>query len=346
MKSAVISLSHGDTVLGKALRRAIGVAKTAREAGWYWQDWRGYGAAMTWKGRRDYWTISSELIFQYHKLEKGMCLPPPHRFFGKDAANATLRLMREWRDAGLDLHHPVYRAALDTLQGYRARLDETPPPDSIGRDLIARIDAVLQDFDHRLAEATPITPRPVPDEAADTLRQIAEGRRSVRAFTGEPVDFALVEDAARTAQLAPSACNRQPCRIHFYDDRADIDGLLALQNGNSGFGHTIPLLAVVTADCGSFFGRLERIEPVLDAGLFLSPFLLALQAHGLSSCCLNWCVPPELDRKAHRIGRIPDAHQIVTFLAIGKAQPDVIVPRSHRRPIEDCLIRHTPLQPA
>ncbi|HEY0214485.1 MAG TPA: nitroreductase family protein [Paenirhodobacter sp.] len=341
MKAALKELTRKNLLASRLIFGAAEVVKKARGAGYYWSDFRRYGGAMTWRtGPRNYWKISSELIFQHHKLEKGMCLPPPLRFFGKDAANKTLELMAEWRAAGLGLDHPVYRAALDILKSYRARLDVTPPPADFGPGLIARIDQVLADFSAETSLPTPIIPAGMPQDAATSLHAIALGRRSVRAFDGQAVEFTLVEKALETAQLSPSACNRQPWRIHFYDKREDIDRLLALQNGNSGFGKTVPLLAVVTADCTSFFGAVERIEPILDAGLFLSTFLLALQANGLSSCCLNWCVAPDRDLKAHEVGKIPAEHQIVTFLAIGTHEAGIQVPRSHRRPLADCLVRH------
>lgn len=322
LKSALRELTRKSPAAARLIFGAAEIAKRAKGAGYYWADFRRYGRVMTWRtGRRDYWKISSELIFQHHKLEKGLCLPPPLRFFGQDAADKTLELMAEWRNAGLGLDHPVYRAALDILKAYRDRLDVTPPPTDFGPDLIRRIDAMLADFNPERSLPTPILPAQMPADAAASLHAIALGRRSVRAFDGKPVGFALVEKALTTAQLSPSACNRQPWRIHFYDRREDIDALLRLQNGNSGFGRTIPLLAVVTADCSSFFGMVERIEPVLDAGLFLSTFLLAMQANGLSSCCLNWCVPPDRDLKAHEIGKIPAEHQIVTFLEIGTHEP-------------------------
>lgn len=341
MKSAILALTRRNRLADAVLQRVRPTIHRIRGAGYYWRDFRHYGRAMEWRrGKRNYWKISSELIFQYHKLEKGLCLPPPLRFFGLDPARATIRLMKEWREAGLDVTHPIYRAALDILMAYRARLQVTPPSGVIAAELYPALDRVLQDYDAESAVTTPISPAEIPPQAAQILHALAEGRRSVRAFTGEPVDFRVVERAARIAQLSPSACNRQPWRVHFFEDRARIDALLRLQNGNSGFGQTIPLLAVLTADCSSFFGMIERIEPILDAGLFLSPFLLGLQANGLSSCCLNWCVTPDRDARAHEIGNIPDNHQIMTFLAIGKAVAGVQVPRSHRRPLQDCLIRH------
>ena len=295
-------------------------------------DWRGTG--------KQYWKLSSELIFQYHKLEKGLCLPGPKRFFGEIPARAVCRLMREWQSQGFPLDAPVYAAALEVLRGYRARLDMSPPPAAIAGSLIALVDERLQGLPRHDEVSTPMPVTPLGEGAFDLLQSLAVTRRSVRAFDGTPVDFSLVEKALRIAQLAPSACNRQPWRVHFYRTPETIAAMLALQNGNRGFDTTIPLLAVITADQTGFFDASERIEPALDSGLFLMSFLLALQSVGLSSCCLNWCVAPDRDRKGHAVGNIPANERIATFLAIGVAADGALVPRSARRALSDVVVMH------
>lgn len=309
----------------------------------YLYDFRTDRRHIGWKRHgADYWRLSSELIFYHHKLEKGLCLPSENqRFFGMDAAHATFRLMKEWRAVGLDTEAPVYRAAKEVLGAWRRQMDKLPPPEAARTELFGELDALAVSGLVQSAEfQTPIALRKAPDKAFEMLKALAESRRSVRNFTGEPVDFALVERAAAIAQLSPSACNRQPWKLHFYDDRARIDHLLTFQNGNRGFGHTVPLLAIVTAEYRTFFDSSERMEPVLDGGLFLMSFILALQAQGLSSCCLNWCVQPEVDRKGHEAANIPPSEKILTYLAIGKARDGTITPLSPRRPLTDVIHRH------
>lgn len=304
-------------------------------------DFQVRNRSMSWlRGSDPYWPLSSELIFQYHKLEKGLCLPPPHRFFGHSAVTATLALLDEWHRHKLPTDGTIYRSATEVLRAYRARLELIPPPDSIRKELVAEIDAVLAGTPPQETLKTPVRFQELPPAALTTLETIAAARRSVRHFTGEPVDFLLVERALSVAQLSPSACNRQPWRVHFYSKQDDIDKLLDLQNGNSGFRQTIPLLAVITADMRSFFDSSERIEPILDCGLFMMSFILALQSAGLSSCCLNWCVSPQHDRLGHFVGNIPDHHTIVSFLAIGRAAPGISVPRSSRRGLGDLFVLH------
>lgn len=289
----------------------------------------------------DYWKLSSELIFWFHKLEKGLCLPPGARmWFGRDAAENTLRLIGEWNHYSLPVGAPVYQAALGTLAAYRERLLHIEDDNASRLQLIAKISKTLSANELSPLYMTPLPISSSPVTGNQILRELCLSRRSTRNFTPEKVDIRLVEQAVSIAQLSPSACNRQPWKLHLYDQREDIEKMLSLQNGNSGFGHTIPLLGVMCCDLGTFFDSSERIEPILDGGLFLMSLLLALQSLGLSTCCLNWCVAPELDRRGHEVGNIPMQEKILTFLAIGHGAADAVVPLSGRRPLSDVIRLH------
>ncbi|CAN0627620.1 Nitroreductase domain-containing protein [Burkholderia multivorans] len=296
---------------------------------------------MRWKFvQHNYWKLSSELIFQYHKLEKGLCIPGKKRFFGAEPAFCTVRLVNAWGAAGYPTHDSIYVAALETLRAYRARLDVTPPPDDIAARLTGDIDACLANRPLVPAMTTPIPHTVVSPGTFDVLRDLCIARRSVRSYRERPVPTGEVKAAIAVAQLSPSACNRQPWRVHLYQDREKIDAMLALQNGNAGFGRYIQMLLVIAADSHSFFDGSERNEPYIDAGLFSMTLILALQARGLSSCCLNWCVAPETDLEAHRRGGIPENERIVMFLAVGYAADEAVVPRSVRRSIESLTVLH------
>lgn len=287
-----------------------------------------------------YWQKSSELLFQYHKLEKGMCIGGKPRFFGIDALRATCGLMREWQALGLSMDDPIYVGAVETLRGYKARLAVTPAPDNLKAEVAALLEERLAQTQPVASLSTPIPFDPVSEATPEALSSLLLHRRSVRDFADRPVERELVERAFQMAQLSPSACNRQPWRVHLYSDRAKIDEMLRLQNGNGGFGHTVPLLAVISTDCRTFFNATERAQGNLDAGLFLMSFLLALQTQSIASCCLNWCVTPTMDRRAHAAGNIPDHESIVTYLAIGYAKDDIHVPRSPRRAALSALVYH------
>lgn len=288
-----------------------------------------------------YGKLSHELIFQHHKLEKGLSLPPGGRkFFGAQACNEVLEILKRWKRAGHPVQAPVYQSSLAVLKAYRLHLNQLSSDNAQAKKLSASIGPFLNDLVFEDSYKTPVPLAPSPDGSFPVLQDLALARRSVRNFSEKAVERDAVIAAVKLAQLSPSACNRQPWKLHLFENNEQIRDLLALQNGNSGFGQTIPLLAAVTVDMESGFDPSERVGPVLDGGLFLMAFLLALQSQGISSCCLNWAVVPAQDRKGHLVSQIPKNERILTLLAIGYAAEDCIVPLSARRPLDDALLWH------
>lgn len=302
--------------------------------------------AMFWvPGSRSYRTLCASLLFQYHKLEKGLVMPGPRRLFGLEPAAAVIQHLERWHAAGHSRQDPIYLGALETLQAFHAHL-QRHRLDPDGR-IAPRVERFLAAHPARQPELA--TPRPLAALVTDggahaAFRSLAQRRRSVREFRPEPVPGELLAEAVALAQLAPSACNRQPCRVYPIRDEATRKAALALQNGNRGFGHLAPQVLVITADEAGFFDASERHQPYIDGGLFAMSLTLALTSLGVASCCLNWCVPPATDRAAHRLLGIPDSERIVMFMAIGFAPDDCHVPQSPRREPEQVLTQPVSLR--
>lgn len=321
-----------------AYRKKLQYLKTAF---YYLEDAKYSYRFMRWDRKDyDYWKLSSELIFLYHKLEKGLCIPGEPRFFGENPFFETVKLIDRWRVAGHSLEDPVYLGAMEALRAYRHRISVTPPPKEVEQRMRAVLDACLRDYSESPEHVTPRPAGSVDESREAYLKDLCVARRSVRSFSPRPVPIAAIRDATQVAQLSPSACNRQPWRVHVYEGRKNIDSMLELQNGNKGFGDTIPLLLVISVEASAFFDSSERNQPYIDSGLFTMSLLLALQAKGLSTCCLNWCVAPDVDRAGHRRGEIPDSERIVMYLAVGYAADDAFVPYSSRRDVESMITVH------
>lgn len=308
---------------------------------YYIYDIRHTYRAMHWPtGHKARQTLSSALLFQYHKLEKGLVMPGKRRFFGAEPADATMKMLNRWQAMDYDRNDPVYVGAIEALRGYRDRLHASAldPDDRI----VSRLDSFLSRCHEAYAALS--TPRKLPNvqvgncSAAEAFRALAEARRSVRDFLPDPVPEAVLREAIRIAQLSPSACNRQPWRVYLVTDAERKQQLLSYQNGNRGFGHLAPHIAIVTADEQCFFDASERHEPYVDGGLFSMSFILALSAEGVGSCCLNWCVPPVKDKSVHRLFDLPASQRIVMLIAIGYAPEECMVPRSPRRDSNAVLI--------
>lgn len=287
--------------------------------------------------RTEYAVLSAELLFQFHKLEKGFSMPNRRQVFGRTPAVATLDLLQRWRHNGFSTRDPVYQGAIECLRTYTRLSART----SEAQALFDRLDAELANHATPCtALETPMKPRVADGNSEVSFFNLMLARRSVRNFAERAVNQQDIMRAVQVALFSPSACNRQPWRVHVYSDGSSIRGMLALQNGNAGFGHTVPCLLVVTSTSSGYFDASERWQPYVDGGLFSMSLLLALQCSGISTCCLNWCVPPQTDEAAHRLGSIPPDEKIIMYIAAGYPVDDVLVPRSARRAPENVVNFH------
>jgi nitroreductase len=301
-------------------------------------DIRNVYRSMFWNAQADdKKTLAAELIFQYHKLEKGMCIPGPKRLFGLDPAAAVIKILERWSVAGHAESDPVFKGAIATLEGYVRHLQryELDPKGNVLPTVLAFLN-VRSGLENEFR--TPIQlPRVDSSVDLEGFMRLAHARRSVRSFATTPVPRSIIESAVTLAQLAPSACNRQPCRVYLLTDDALKASALSFQNGNRGFGHLAPVILIITADEQCFFDASERAQPYIDGGLFSMSLCYALTSAGLASCCLNWCVPPSNDIAVHSLIEIPESERIIMMMAVGYPSDDCIVPRSPRRALSEVL---------
>lgn len=283
--------------------------------------------------------LQAKLLFYFHKIEKGLCMPGKHRLFGLEVIPHIVDLVTTWESSGFSRNDPIYLGALNSLSAYAdcLKAEKLDPDDKIQStvsyflerrgfsELTADTPIVIEQ--HRLHGLVPF----------EKLKQLYELRRSTRDFDLKPVSKELVENAVQAAQLSPSACNRQPCKVYAIENENMKSILLSHQNGNAGFGHLAPLLLVITADADHFFGAIERNQPYVDGGLFTMSLLYALQTQGLATCCLNWCVTPKTDHEVHRLLGIPLSQKIVMYVAVGHPHQQTSVPKSHRKSLPSVL---------
>lgn len=275
-------------------------------------------------------------------------MPPPHRLFGLAVIPVVIDILKKWEDSGCGTVSPVYRGAISSLEAYRNRMRE------IGVDSSSKNWSDLESF---LAERALLTDCQKGD--ADTpllvtadeignaaclpqLENLYRVRRSFRNYSDRQVELSTIEEAIRLAQLSPSVCNRQASKVYVVSDKQTMLEALSYQNGNKGFGHMASKLLVVTSDLKSFVDATERNQPFVDGGLFSMSLVYALQAQGVVSCCLNWCVPAPTDKRFHDYSGIPDCERIIMFIVIGYPPERAFVPKSHRRNLSDVCLHGLP----
>ena len=274
----------------------------------------------------------AEIVMGYPVLEKGLTMPRRRLGFGRGAVVHLVNLINsfEKRFGGDD---PQVRHAVGVLRAYRELHRERPDP-------MPRLDAFLASHPDIPAADEPHVTREAFFAAKDApFPQFAASRHVCRHFAG-PVPMKTIESAVELAITAPSACNRQPARVHVIDDPALRDRIFAAQGGTRGFGADADKVLVVTSDLSSVRWGWERHDCYVNGGIFVMNLCYALHYFGVAHCILHWSVSPEVDRAAHEFLGIPANEAIVQVIACGMPPEEFDVAASPRLAVSDVLTRH------
>ncbi len=77
------------------------------------------------------------------------------------------------------------------------------------------------------------------------------------------------------------------------------------------------MIAVISSDLSAFYIADERNQPFLDCGMFAMNLMYAMNAAGLDSCALNWCLPSNKESKFMDLGLIPSNEVVSLVIAFG-----------------------------
>jgi nitroreductase len=264
-----------------------------------------------------------------HRLEKGILMRPRRLPFATDYIGETVSAFTtavEAQGGGVDPAEIAW--ASDVLAEYFSiHAGESAVEASRRRFEMVRVDpsqpALRIPYLRELDAPVPVS--------FDDLRALAMRRRSVRWFLPRPVERRLLDMALEVGTQAPTACNRQPFRFQFFDDPDLAREVIDIPFGLAGYGHQVPVVAVVVGQQRHFFDERDRHLIYIDASLAAMGFLLALETLGLASCCVNW---PDIDEKEVRMAKLlhlDSDERPVMLIAIGYPDPEGMVANSTKK---------------
>jgi len=284
--------------------------------------------------------LAYRLLIEAHTVEKGLALPAPRPLFGRDKIEYLLGALDQY-----DLNESYLPAqmALGALEAYKAfneRLGAASP--LLGRIQTALDNAKFAGLERR--GGTRIAPPSGPAAGGEELLRM---RASCRNFSSEPLSLEEVNSIVGLAQNAPSQCNRQSARAHFYQDDAKIQELLSLQRGARGFAERVRNLFVVTSELPAWGGPGQRQQLYVDGALFSMYLMLAAQSRGVASCPLNLALTSREERVLRRAANIPAFERVIMMVAVGRpAVAPLHVAHSPRRSVAEVLTLHGAFQTA
>lgn len=282
--------------------------------------------------------LQTKVIMLYHVIEKGLTMPNRRLWFGRDALTALIVLINRFEEKFGNEDQQI-RHAIGVAKDYYAlhvKTESAVPPDfeTCWAQLKAFVDA---------HEAIPATKQlhcrreSVYGKKNSPFPDFAHARCTIRHYA--PVDLPIqrIHEAVKLALTAPSACNRQYCRVHCLTDKSKIGELLAIQGGCRGFGDLADKLLIVTADLEGIDAPRERDDLFTNGGIFLMNLCYSLFYHEIAHCILNWSRTPQEDLAMRKLVQIRDSETVIAVLTCGVPPDEFDVAASPRKDIADVL---------
>lgn len=276
--------------------------------------------------------LQSDIIRLYHVIEKGLSMPEFRPRAGSNSVKQLHSSLQIWQgpcDTQISSAWKVLAAYRDRHLNLGIDISDIIPDDF----------KVPEQCDTTACGGVKPYHAPKPEEC-EAFFNVMRSRASIRNFDTKRIpEESILAHAVTTAMSTPSVCNRQTWKAHLYRGQK-AQNLLKFQNGNRGFGHTIPALFIITSDLSMFTGTSERYQAWIDGGMFSMSLLLALHAEGLGAVSLNWSVLNKRDQQLRKEAKIAGYERVIMLIGCGYPSRHLCVPVSTRRPTVDVFISH------
>ncbi len=167
------------------------------------------------------------------------------------------------------------------------------------------------------------------------FERVLLSRHSVRDFQDKPLEATDIDFALDLFIEAPTACNRQMCKIYYITKESIKKTLDDVIIGVSGFNKNTVNYFIVTYDLAAFAYSGERQQGLLNAGLCAMNFVNGLHIKGIGSCFMQWTNKPKEDETVRRMLGLADSERIAVVIGAGYYLDKNIIPCSTRKPKEE-----------
>lgn len=275
--------------------------------------------------------ISNILMFDIHRIEKGLVIKNTRAGFGRDVVNNIL--------INLDLLDKTEQKNIFIMDYGRSVLKEYHlyhQNNNLNHDFMLNKKFINQIEQSESCEAG-IKSVCVSDLNLENFKTVVSTRFSCREFSDEIIDKNILKSAVELAISTPSVCNRQHWRVRCFEGEK-CQQILMLQNGNKPFRNEINSVLVVTSNLNCFLTPSERYQQYIDGGMFSMSLLNALHHNKIGSCPLNWSASLEQDIAIHYQNIIPNGEAVIMVIAIGNYKEVVPATCSTRLSVDDIFI--------
>ena len=280
--------------------------------------------------------LSGEMLVLAHVLEKGMGLKNSRKGYGKEKARALIDVMLSYAKE-YDKKTFAYNESLAILNCYFELMKEQK--ESIS-ELLEAADPLFttNEFSNYSAGFKTINMAELMQDSQFDVESFFSSRHSIRSYSKEEISAEELNRAIELANMAPSACNRQPVHLYFTSTQSKAYQFEKLIGGSIGFEGETPYYFCVTVD-RLYFSVEESLQWYVNGGIYLAFLSLALHGLGIGSIILQWRFGTKIEETAKEFLGIPNNEAIVALVGCGKyLDGDSKCIEAQRKSVSDTLI--------
>lgn len=280
-----------------------------------------------------------KIMLLNHQLEKAQTYSSPKKEYGKDKVIELLKILdiyiqRFGYDSVVYTSIGVLQSHMDNAYSYK----NTELTSSFMK-IVANVSDSNQLREERGGTIVRNLSR---ISKIEGLYEFMDSRRSCRQYSDQAIDQEEINTAAKYAMTAPSACNRQCVRIHYYDSPELIKNIIYAQKSDINWCLNAKGLIIITANMSSFRDYFERNQRLFDAGLFSMNLVHGLHNQGIGSCFKMAQKSLSIDKKTKEIAKIPYNEDICVLLLVGKyPDKDIVLAKSSRLDVQEIMTIHS-----
>lgn len=296
------------------------------------------------KGRKLYYdslknvsTTSVLLRRNIHRIEKGLIMRPRRLVFAENYIIETVKCFALATES-TTFCEAEKKWAIDVLNSYFEIVKKTKTI-NLAYEIYSQINKeinlqnLVDLFPNNENKYSPYVKSNLPNAniSFDTLKSLFIQRRSIRWYEDKTVDSNLIKKAVNIAALAPSACNRQPFKFIFCNEKEKVISIAESAGGIRGYAENLPAIIVLTGDLSAYPFERDRHIIYIDSSLAAMQFMLALETLGLSSCVINWPESKNNYAKIRKIIDLEETQQIIMLISVGYADKQGYIPYSQKK---------------
>ena len=276
---------------------------------------------------------SARLAAMYHVIEKGLTMPNRRLGFGQTMVIAlTKRIIAFYEKYGEECAESRHAIAV-LLEYYKLHEREQFELELATKDALEKC---LKGYGIEASQQKQVTAEEYWRNNMADFAAFSSSRHSVRHYSDGIVPFETIKSAVSLANNAPSACNRQPCKVYCVQDAEKKTKLLHIQGGNRGFGHLADKVLVVTCDRQAFMPN-EPFSVHVNGGIYLMNLAYALHFYKIAHCILTWVPTAENDILAHKLLGIESTEAIIAIMTCGVLPREMMLAASPRKSVDETL---------